>query len=389
MAPAPTLLVLGIRGIPAQHGGFETFAERLALYLVSKRWNVIVYCQKDVAAGSPEDGRITVDQWRGVQRVTIAVGERGSFGTVVFDNRSVHHAARSDGIPLVLGYNTAVLTLKLRLRSRPVIMNMDGIEWKRSKWSRAVRAWFWLNEWIGSLASSLLVADHPEIAEHHARQRSRRNIVMIPYGADVIDQAPVAPLEPLGVAPGKYVISICRIEPENSVLPLIKAFSSSKRNIKFLCLGTLDSGIPYHRQVREAASDEVIFPGAIYDHDTVRALRFHASVYCHGHTVGGTNPSLVEALGAGNAILAHSNKYNRWTAGREQFYFESEEECRRLFDTILHNDHALSRARAGARARHAAHFMWDGVLTAYEEVLRKFHTDPGVRSSEIGAARLT
>jgi glycosyltransferase involved in cell wall biosynthesis len=245
---------------------------------------------------------------------------------------------------------------------------MDGIEWRRPKWSRPVRAWFYVNEWLAAWLSHRLVADHPAIADHLASRRSRRAIAMIPYGGDRVTSAPAAPVEALGLVPDRYLVSIARIEPDNNILPMVRAFSREPRGARLVVLGSLDDAQPYHRAVRAAASPEVLFPGAIYDRQTVAALRFHARAYCHGHTVGGTNPSLVESLACGNAVLAHRNRFNLWTAGPGQFFFSDEGECGRLIGQILADDAAVARARSAARAR-AGEFDWTDVLGRYETEL--------------------
>src|SRR6187431_787117 len=135
---SPRVLILGTRGVPAAHGGFESFAEKLALFLVERGWRVTVYCQDDVTAVTQ---RFIVDTWRGVERVTVQVAEKGARGTVAFDWHSTQHASRQDGVCLVLGYNTAIFMALLRWRGKKILINMDGIEWKRPKWSAPVRAW--------------------------------------------------------------------------------------------------------------------------------------------------------------------------------------------------------------------------------------------------------
>ena len=124
-------------------------------------------------------------------------------------------------------------------------------------------------------------------------------------------------------------------------------------------LGRIEAGNPYHAAVTAAASDEVIFPGAIYDKATVQALRFHARAYCHGHMVGGTNPSLVESLWCGNAVLAHRNRFNVWTAGAEQFFFSDADECERMIERILTDDIAVARAATHGAAARGGRFRLD------------------------------
>ncbi len=382
----PHVLILGTRGVPAAHGGFESFAERLALFLVERGWRVTVYCQEDVAAVSE---RFTADTWRGVERVTVQVAQQGALGTIAFDWHSVRHASRRDGVCLVLGYNTAVFLALLRARAKTILINMDGIEWKRPKWSRPVRAWFYLNEWLGAWLGHRLVADHPAIADHLATRRSRSAIAMIPYGGDEVTAASAAPLAALGLLPGNYLVSIARIEPDNNILPMVEAFSRRRRGAKLVVLGRLEERNAYHTAVRAAASDEVLFPGAIYDRATVQALRFHARAYCHGHTVGGTNPSLVEALWCGNAVLAHRNPFNAWTAGMEQFFFSDTDECASMIERILGDDIAVARAAKAARLR-AAEFGWADVLAAYERELAAlggYPLEEPMRAEPIGAVR--
>jgi glycosyltransferase involved in cell wall biosynthesis len=274
---------------------------------------------------------------------------------------------------LVLGYNTALFTLPLRVAGRFVLMNMDGIEWKRDKWSFFAKVWFYINEWFGALASTKLIADHPAIANHLATRRKESDIVTIPYGADVVTAAPTAPVEQLGLTPGNYFLSVGRIEPENSIVEMITAYTRRERRPPFVCVGPLEpKRSSYHARVIAAANGRVLFPGAIYDAERLQALRFHALAYCHGHTVGGTNPSLVEALGAGNAIIARDNVFNRWVAGPGQFYFSDTNGFGEVLDRIESTPSMLDDARKMARARLAQAFEWRDVLDKYEALCLEY-----------------
>ena len=246
---------------------------------------------------------------------------------------------------------------------------MDGLEWQRPKWSRAARLWLWLNERIAAKLGTTLVADHPEIRRHLATIAPDSKLVMIPYGAPPIEEASADPLAALGLTPRSYYLCISRIEPENSQLQIVQAFSATRRNATLFVLGTLDENNAYHRSVRAAASNEVVFAGAIYDHAVLASLRVHAAAYCHGHTVGGTNPSLVEALGAGCAVIAHDNRFNRWTAGSGQFFFQDAGSCRDMFDFVCANPAALEQARQAARRQHEERFQLEAVLAQYERLV--------------------
>ena len=361
MQARPHLNILGTRGIPAAHGGFETFAERLALYLISRGVSVTVYCQSD----DPADEVGREDSWHGIHRVHFCPKRGGVAGTMQFDLACARHVLKQPGSDLVLGYNTAIFNVLQRLKGRQVFMNMDGIEWKRKKWSKPAKLWLFLNEVIGSNTATAPIADHPEIARH-VEKRCRNRAIMIPYGSDIIGAASDQPVRELGLTPGRYFVSIARIEPENSILEIVEAHRAAETSTDLAVLGRLDPANAYHRKVRAAGGNRTLYPGAIYDEEVVRSLRFHARGYMHGHQVGGTNPSLVEALGAGNAVIAHDNPFNRWTAGKDQRYFTDRESCAGHIRAFATNDLIHFTARMGARQRHAREFRWADVLASYE-----------------------
>jgi glycosyltransferase involved in cell wall biosynthesis len=359
----PTLRILGSRGIPAAHGGFETFAERLALHLAGRGWRVIVYCQ--------ETGRGPVrrDVWRGVERVRIGVQGTGAMATVVFDWLSISDAIRQPGLCLTLGYNTALFCLRLRAAGIVNIMNMDGIEWRRAKWSPLVKAWFWLNDWAGCWLADHLVADHPEIAAHLRTRTRASRISTIVYGADAVHSAPTDDLDALGLQPQRYLLLIARAEPENSVLEIVRTFSRRPRGVLLVVVGDFPADDVYARAVRSAAGAEIRFVGPTYDAVRLAVLRCHCLAYVHGHRVGGTNPSLVEALGAGNAVIAHDNRFNRWVAQGAARYFDDDDALDAVLQQVTTDSAALQALRLASRQRFEQAFSWDAVLAAYESLL--------------------
>ena len=362
----PTVRMLGTRGIPANHGGFETAAEKIALHLVAQGWRVIVYCQTD-----DPTRRATQDTWSGIERVLLPGRFAGPMGTVWFDLKSIQHASRFDDLCLTFGYNTAVFNALQRVRRVPNLINMDGIEWKRSRWGILKQAHFYLNERFASRVGTHLIADHPEIERYLRRSVPAERITMIAYGADEVLSAPVEPVLELGLVPGEFLTLIGRPIAENSILEVVSSFSRRTRGIKLVVLGNYTpEQDDYHRAVMSAASSEVLFPGAIYAPERVQALRFHSLAYVHGHTVGGTNPSLVEALGCGNPVFAHDNAYNRWVAQDAGLYFKTEDEFEALLERVTDDSDLRSRLGENARARHRAAFTWPQVAGQYEALLR-------------------
>jgi glycosyltransferase involved in cell wall biosynthesis len=358
-----SLRILGIRGVPAAHGGFETFAEQLSLYLLEQGWKVTVYCQEDGSGPSWED------DWQGVHRIHIPIAKEGPVGTIFFDWKATCHAAKSRDLCLTLGYNTAAFCALLRIKGIPNLINMDGIEWSRAKWGPVAKTWFWLNERAGCWLGNHLVADHPEIKKHLATRVRADKISTIPYGAEPIRTADDSAVRALGLEPGRYLSLIARPEPENSVLDAVRGFSKRQRGVKLVVLGKYSEDNAFHRAVKAAASDEVVFVGAIYDKAVVQALRFHSLAYVHGHQVGGTNPSLVEALGAGNAVIAHDNRFNRWVAGDSAVYFAGAEGFSTALETLLGDPAKLAALKVASRERFAEAFTWREVLAQYQRLL--------------------
>jgi len=355
--------ILGIRGLPAAHGGFEAFAEKLSLYLVEKGWKVTVYCQEF------GEGSVCEKYWQGVRLIVIPVKQEGAMGSIIFDWKSILHAIKQDSVVLTLGYNTAVFNLMYRLKHKINIINMDGLEWKRAKWSFPIKAWFYLNEIIGCHVGNYLIADHPEIRNHLVTRVTKNKVTMIPYGADDVTTADEAILSEFNLEKDNYYLIIARPEPENSILEIVKAFSIKYRDAKLVVLGKFDERINYHKEILAAANDNVIFVGAIYDKKIVSAFRYFCLAYIHGHQVGGTNPSLVEALGAGSAVIAHDNKFNRWVAGSDACYFPSTEQCAQILNTLDNNKEKVAEMRLASKKQFYEKFQWDDILLEYEKLI--------------------
>lgn len=364
MSVKKVVRILGIRGVPASHGGFETFAEYLSLYLVRGGWKVIVYCQVE------GDGEVYTDTWSGVDRVNIPVNRSGAAGTIVFDWLSTVHASKSKELVLTLGYNTAVFCSILRLKKIPNIINMDGIEWKRQKWGIIAKTWFYLNERVGCWLGNHLVADHPEIKKHLSTRVNHNKITTIAYGAVQLRNLDSGILDEYGLLPDNYMTLIARAEPENSILEVVEGFSKNKRGCKLVILGKYDpENNEYHKKVLAAASDEVIFLGAIYDKNILNVLRFYSKAYIHGHQVGGTNPSLVEAMGASNPVLAHDNKFNRWVLAGGGRYFVDSNSFSKLVSIILNDSTLRMELKNEVIKRYVDEFTWNKILGEYEKLL--------------------
>lgn len=355
-----TISVLGTRGIPAEHGGFETFAEYLAKYLVALDWEVTVYCQNDNSI------KFYTSNWENIRCIHIPSFFSGPLGTICFDLLSIIHAACKPSVQLVLGYNTAVFLLISRLARRKIIVNMDGIEWKRSKWNMLLRGWFWLNEKAACILSTHLIADNPGIETHLLSRLTRRKMTMIPYGAEPFEshQAPV--VNGVEVEPFSYMIVVARPEPENSIAEIVRAYDRVGKG-KLLILGRYNIvKNRYHKLVKSYESSKIVFLGPIYNQKVVSCLRHNSTAYLHGHQVGGTNPSLVEALASGCGVIAYDNSFNKWVAKDAALYFKNEEELEKCICKIESDSEIRKRLAEAATVQFRSRFRWDKILGQYQ-----------------------
>ena len=359
--------ILGTRGLPAQHGGFETCVSELAPYLVSHGHQVYVYCQGTGPAGLNRQATF------GGARL-IHMGRRGgALATVLFDLQSTWHAARHGGVALIFGYNTAIFALILRLFHRRVIINMDGIEWQRRKWGKLPKLWFWFNELAACALTHRMIADHPAIQHHlsrgHLRRVTKNKLVMIPYGAHPAERNARADLLPDELHGKSYACIVARAEPENTILEMVEAWSLHERGALLAVVGSYNWLDVYQSKVLAAASEEVVFLGPIYETEVVRAIRSNSLAYLYGHTVGGTSPTLVEAMACGTPIIAFQTVYSEWVAGTAGVYFRDSTELNGILSTLLTDTKTLGRLSANSRSRWAAEFTWERVLTQYNTIL--------------------
>jgi glycosyltransferase involved in cell wall biosynthesis len=361
--------ILGTRGIPANYGGFETFAERLALYLVAQGIPVTVYCRRHHATEGKE--------WKGVRLVTLPTIATKYLDTVVHTFLSTVHLVtrtRIRDVVLCNAANAPALPL-LRVTGRRVVMNVDGLEWRRGKWGIAGRAWYRLGEWLSVRLSSVLVTDAEEVRTYY-RVRHDTDSVMVPYGADPLQRGVALPSE-FGVTPDHYVLYVARWERENNPLLVARAHAASHGTTSLVMLGhaVYDTGL--EQQVRAAAAPNASLPGSVFGPPYV-ALQSNARCYVHATEVGGTHPALIEAMGAGNLCLVLDTPENREVAGPDAWYFADEGGLTRLLDDVDRLDEDRLAALREATGRRAAElFSWDRVGDTYLELLTGVGSAPG------------
>ena len=363
------IYLIGVRGIPNRYGGFERLVEVLAPYFVQQGHRVTVFCEVDVRPGEaePQD-----DLWQGVHRRYIRTRSSGPLGTIEYDWRSFR-AVPAGAIALIFGYGTGLFQSRLRRLGIRHAVNMDGIEWQRAKWGRLARMWLRLNERAAARHADVLIADHPEI-QAYLQSELHISSSMIAYG---IDDTALKPEETLLEHPllvqypdNGYFLIVARPEPENQIHVLLDAYARSRRALPMVVLGNFEAN-DYGRQLR-AKHPEAHFAGGVYNARVLDALRRRSALYLHGHSVGGTNPSLIEAMAAGALVAAHDNVFNRWVLGNAGgLYFKTADDLIGQLDNAPLTTQARDTYVHAARQRCVEQFRWQDILKAYQGVVTR------------------
>lgn len=371
---APRVAILGSRGIPARYGGFETFVEELAPRLVQRGAEVTVFCER-----SPGPAPTA---YRGVRLEHVPAEAPGPLRTLAYDVRCLWRARRGFDVVYMLGYGASFACFLPRLAGSQVWINMDGLEWRRSKWRAHARAWLWTMEALAGRAATRLVFDNGALADEVLGRRRWRRVEhsVLAYGAPAVREPAPASALPPGLKPDGYDLVLCRCEPENHVVELVRAHARSGIPRPLAVVANTDAGTPYCAEVLQWRGDHVRFTGPIYEPEVVRALRSHCRLYLHGHSVGGTNPSLIEAMGCGTFVIAHDNPFNREVLGSAGLYFGGDTPLRAALEAAEATGPEERRARGeAARERVERHYAWEAIADRYAALL-------GEATSRAGAA---
>ena len=360
--------ILGSRGFPSTYSGYETLVRRLAPALVNAGHDTTVYC-RERRRGS------YVWTARGV-RCIATPGYRGkSLSTLTFGLSGALDASRREyDAALVLNIANGYWLPILRARRIPTAINTDGVEWERGKWGPVARRVFRGGAWSAARFSNELIADSREM-ELIWRKRFGVASTFIPYGADVCGDVGTTALAQLGLEPRGYALVVARMVPENNVGLALDALGSGSGSTQLpvVLVGTGDPRSTLVNRLRHLQkSGSVRWLGHLSDQELLTELWAHCAVYIHGHSVGGTNPSLLQALGAGAPTLALDTPFNQEVIrSREQLYPRDAELLAGMIERVVGSSELQRRYRLRGQEIIGKHYRWDDVLRKYEEVLRR------------------
>ncbi|MCX6266059.1 MAG: DUF1972 domain-containing protein [Bacteroidetes bacterium] len=355
--------ILGTRGIPNYYGGFEQFAEFFSCRLAKRGIEVWVYNSHNHPYQKPE--------WNGVHIVHCFDPEYliGAAGPFIYDlNCILDSRKRHFDVILQLGYASASVWHRFVPKGVKIVTNVDGLEWSRSKYNLLLKSFIRMAESLAVKSSDLLIADSPHIGDYfytgyHANSK------FIPYGAEILEKPDASCLKIFNLEPGSYHLAISRIQMDNNVEVIIKGYIESASQKPLLLVGSTNNKYCKYLQ-SNYPSPNIRFMGGIYDVNLLNQLRYHSSLYFHGHSSGGTNPSLLEAMASGALICAHENRFNRKILGPDAFYFSDEHQIADLIrSNPIKSDHSHFFSNNVNKIK--AHYQWDRITDSYIEAFNE------------------
>jgi glycosyltransferase involved in cell wall biosynthesis len=357
-----SIAILGTRGIPNFYGGFEQLAEHLAPGLVRAGHEVTVYNSHNHPFGG--------DTWEGVRIVHCYDPEYilGSAGQFIYDlNCLLDARKRNFDVILQLGYTSSSVWGHLFPPDSMVIYNMDGLEWQRSKYSRIARRFLLYAERLAVKFSDFYVTDSPVIQSYFRDKYGIRS-EYIAYGADIFHDADETILRDYGVSAGNYYLVMARMEAENNIGTILEGFCASNTTRKILVVGNTANKFGSRLKARFGKDSRIVFTGGIYQQKTIHALKYFSRMYFHGHSTGGTNPSLLEAMASKALIAAHDNVFNKEVLGEDAVYFSSAADITYLVD------HVPPGMLKGVMTRNNREkifrkFNWPDIIAKYERFI--------------------
>jgi glycosyltransferase involved in cell wall biosynthesis len=355
------IALLGTRGIPANYGGFETFAQELSTRLVERGHTVTVYCRE----------KCSQTAYRGVKLVYLPSIRHKYLDTLAHTCFSTLHLLMNRvDVALYCNAANAIFTILPRVLGMPVALNVDGIERKRKKWNAFAKAWYRMSESLATFLPNEIVTDAEVIEAYYLSEYGKRS-TFIAYGADMIREESTEVLEQLGLEQKGYFLYVSRFEPENHPLQVRQAFEKIPTNLKLVLVGDAPYAHEYIRRVKDTQDPRVVMPGSIFGKG-YRELGSHCFAYVHATEVGGTHPALIEAMGRGALVIYRNTPENAEVCGDAALPFNDDAELiARMREVLAMSDaeRALYGERAEARVK--ARYDWEVVTTEYERLLAR------------------
>lgn len=372
--------MLGTRGVPARYGGFETAVEEIGRRLVERGHEVVVYCRGAENAGLREH--------LGMELVSLPAAHRRSLETLSHTALSVSHLIaqrRKADAAIVFNAANAPFVPALHARGIPVAVHVDGLEWKRDKWQGAGRRYYRTVEGLAVRWADALIADAVGIANYYAAE-FRASTELIAYGAPIQEDPGCGRLADLDLGSRAYHLVVARFEPENHVREIVAGYVRSAARHPLVVVGSAPYSNAYTAEIAALAAPDprVRLLGGVWDQDQLDELYANALTYVHGHSVGGTNPSLLRAMGAGTAVIAHDVDFNREVLGDTGWFFSGPGVLTPLLEEAEARPESMVNSGRALRERARRWYEWDDVAARYETLLQRLAAGESVRGTATG-----
>lgn len=372
-----SVAIIGTRGYPSYYGGFETLIRRLGPYLVDAGWDVTVYGRPGaVKTDDPLlDPRVSSVMTKGLETKSLSTLSYGL-------TSSLSAARRKPDVALIMNVANGYWLPLLRSRGIPTVVNVDGIEWERAKWGTNAKRVFRGGARLTAKYASELVCDSHEIRRRWQRDFGRDG-VFIPYGGDIPQRLPVES----GLSPRQYILLVARFVPENTVPEFIEAARELSKRWDVVIVGSSGYGGEIELAVERLASESsrVQWLGHVSDDARLFSLWQHSGVYFHGHSVGGTNPALVQAMACGAPIVARDTVYNREVLGPNGIFAEpTAESIVQTISRTLESGGNLETLSANAELRASQDYSWKSICEKYESLIGSCSRTAVMQKSQMG-----
>ncbi len=364
------IAILGTRGVPNYYGGFEQFAEFFSVYLVEKGHEVFVY--------NSHNHPFQEKTFHGVNIIHQNDPEHklGTFGQFIYDYNCIMDSRKRDfDIILQLGYTSNSIWFFLLPKKPIIITNMDGLEWKRTKYSKPVQQFLKFAERLAAVSSDYLVSDSLGIKTFLKKQYNKES-TYIAYGAHPFTNPDETIISDYNVTKNNYNMIMARFEPENNLEMVLDGVTLNIDKTPILVIGNHETKYGNFLKTKYKEYENIRFLGGIYNIDHLNNLRYFSNIYFHGHSVGGTNPSLLEAMASKAFVIAHNNHFNKAILKENGCYFSNPQEVKNILETIKKNDN-LQLVQNNFEAIENE-FNWDKIngeyLQLFEECISKSET---------------
>lgn len=359
------IAIIGIRGIPSNYGGFETFAEELSIRLAKKGYDITVYCRSYIFEKR-------IKEYKKVKLVALPTIRHKYFDTVIHTFLCIIHSIfKKYNIILVCNAANSIFTLIPRIFGKKVIVNVDGIERRRKKWNFLGKLWYCFGEIFSCIFPNAIISDAKVIQSYYLK-RYKKKSYLITYGANIEKVYTNKVLLKYGLKSNEYILYVSRLEPENNAHIVLKAFNNVDTNKKLVIVGGAPYSKKYIASLKNINENRIVFTGFVFGEGYIE-LQSNAYCYIQATEVGGTHPALIEAMYIGNCVIANETPENQEVLGNCGLFYKKNDiaDLSEKIKFVLNNPRISKELGKKAAKRVRLMYSWESTCNKYEELFLK------------------